>query len=139
MPLYAEKQVGGNVRSFFRQIYSEEIVKNPINLRWSKDYGTWLKSGIDGDILVGTETWPCLKDLHFQSSGVRQLSYHLTIQDNRLTYDVSHHYIPKADPYACGVVVHTGFMARKFLKVSHNAVLMPYVSPHIHALAASRS
>eukprot|EP00760_Papus_ankaliazontas_P035754 PhM_4_TR8006/c0_g1_i1/m.97600 len=135
-----KKQVGGAVKKHFLQSYKQEFNSAP-PLRWFGDYKQWVSSATPRDVLISTETWPCVSGAVFDSSTPnlrrRQINYHLTIQHRRNTYDVSKHYIHSADPFACSAIAHTHFMAQEFLNISHNAVLFPYMSPHIMAEASA--
>lgn len=130
------KQVGGSLLPFFRNSYLKEFAALGVRMLKSTDYKAFLSSAIPQDILILTETWPCKKDVVFFNGGVRQLQYHLTIQDRRFTYDISHMYIPDAKPEACTIFTHTNFMSNVFLNQSSKSTLAPYVSPHIELRAA---
>jgi hypothetical protein len=127
-----KRQVGKSLLPFFRETYGKEFARLGVRMSKSVDYRKFLSTATSEDLLILTETWPCQRGIRFdRGSGARQLQYHLTIQDRKFTYDVSHMYIPDADPEECNVFTHTHFMTTRFLNQSLKATLIPYVSPHI--------
>lgn len=121
----SKKEKGGPVMPFFLQSYQEEFKRAP-PLRWVRDYDDWHNSGADGDVLIATETWPCKNDAQrYLPQGVRQMQWHLTVW-------------PRRDRSQCTIAGHTRYVASAYMRQSERALLFPYVSPHIVALAASR-
>ncbi|RNF05206.1 uncharacterized protein Tco025E_07822 [Trypanosoma conorhini] len=118
------KEQGGPVVPFFRKVYKFALEHAP-PLRWFKDYKAWHESALEGDVLIATETWPCVRRNHLES-GVRQMQWHLTVWRRR-------------DRARCTIAGHTNFIAMSYMNQSKLALLFPYVSPHIVQLAQSQS
>jgi hypothetical protein len=122
----SKKEKGGPVMPFFLTSYHEEFSKAP-PLRWVRDYEDWHSSGVDGDVLIATETWMCKNDpSRYLPNGVRQMQWHLTVW-------------PRRDRSQCTIAGHTRYVASAYMRQSERALMFPYVSPHIVALAASQS
>lgn len=118
----SKKQKGGEVVPFFKEMYAEEFAKAP-PLRWSANYDAWLDSAAEGDVLLATETWLCRNDINsFLKKGARQMQWHLTVW-------------PKKNRAGCTIAAHTNHIAQDYMAVPRRAVLFPYISPHIVALA----
>lgn len=130
-----KKQVGKRMHPFFLEAYSNEFRSLGLRMRWSEDYRSFIKSGRFGDVLVLTETWPCVAGVRYLPAvaptiptsvgsvlGVRQLQYQLTVQNRNLTYDISHMYVEKANPVECSTFAHTHYIAREFLQISPFAI-----------------
>lgn len=129
-----KRQVGKSLLPFFRDTYASEFSKFGVRMVKNEGYRDFLASGRGLDLLILTETWPCQQGLRFdQRFGARQLQYHLTAQNREFTYNVSHLYIPRADPEECSVFTHTHFMTNVFLNQSTKSTIVPFVSPHILA------
>ncbi|KAH9577616.1 hypothetical protein LSM04_009359 [Trypanosoma melophagium] len=118
------KEKGGALLPFFRKMYEDEFDRGP-PLRWFKNYDEWHKNAKEGDVLIATETWPCLNRDYFEK-GIRQMQWHLTVW-------------PRRDRSHCTITGHTNYITMTYMNQSKLALLYPYVSPHIVKLAQSRS
>ena len=119
----SKKEKGGDVDPFFKTSYRKEFAGAP-PLRWAPNYVEWHKSAAEGDVMVATETWPCNNDAAaFLPKGARQMQWHLTVW-------------PSRDRSGCTIVGHTHYVSQ-YMKAPQVAVLFPYVSPHIIALATN--
>ena len=156
---HSKKQKGGQIVPFFREAYASELALGP-PLRWVKNYEDWHAKCADGDVLIATETWECKRyndgrtnidaeelrwhreaggsnakgssasaPLEFYSprgrAGSRQLQWHLTVWARR-------------DRSECSIAGHTNYVTRTYMRQSGRALLFPYISPHILALAEER-
>ncbi|KEG09573.1 hypothetical protein DQ04_05011040 [Trypanosoma grayi] len=119
-----QKEKGGAVVPFFREMYKVAFARAP-PLRWFRNYAAWQNAAVEGDVLIATETWPCLQKDHL-AAGVRQMQWHLTVW-------------PRSDRSHCTIAGHTNYLAMSYMNQSKLAVLYPYVSPHIVELAQTRS
>lgn len=133
------RQVGKSLLPYFREVYAKEFVRFGVRMHKNADYKEFLASAASNDLIILTETWPCRRDVRFdRNSGARQLQYHLTAQDRKFTYDVSHYYIPDAYPEECTALTHTHFMTNTYMNQSPKATLYPYVSPNIAAASQQK-
>jgi hypothetical protein len=131
-----KRQVGKSLLPYFRDMYANDFNRFGVRMQKNLDYKEFISSGASSDVLILTETWPCRRGVRFdKGSGARQLQYHLTVQDRKYTYDVSHMYIPNAYPEECAVFTHTHYMTSVFMNQSSKATLLPYISPSILAAA----
>eukprot|EP00760_Papus_ankaliazontas_P020851 PhM_4_TR18592/c0_g1_i1/m.97005 len=121
---YSKKQKGGDVVPFFKKVYEKEFAKAP-PLRWVKDFDDWMNSGDEGDVLLHTETWNCRNGMRYETKGVRQMQWHLTVWE-------------KKDRRDCTIAAHTHFIAAEYMELPHLAVMFPYISPNIVALSKTQ-
>eukprot|EP00759_Apiculatamorpha_spiralis_P033790 PhF_6_TR35002/c0_g1_i3/m.50905 len=115
---------GGDVVPFFKQVYAKDFEKSP-PLRWFQTYDDWLTTGVDGDVFLETETWPCKQGLRFEQKGVRQMQWHLTVW-------------AKKDRRDCFIAAHTRYIAAEYMELPRRAVMFPYISPNIIALSKTK-
>jgi hypothetical protein len=121
----SKKQKGGPVVPFFMEVYATEFAKAP-PLRWEANYDAWLESAAEGDVMIATETWTCKNNWTKEAErGARQMQWHLTVW-------------PKKPRTACTIAGHTNHISQDYMKAPRRAVLFPYISPHIVALAKRR-
>jgi hypothetical protein len=120
------KEKGGPVMPYFLEVYKEEFSTAP-PLRWVKNYDEWHQSAEEGDVMIATETWACKNDAsRYLPNGIRQMQWHLTVW-------------PRRDRSQCTIAGHTNYVTRDYMRQSVRALMYPYISPNIVALAASKS
>ncbi|CUG86713.1 Hypothetical protein, putative [Bodo saltans] len=120
------KEKGGPVMPYFLEVYEEEFRTAP-PLRWVKNYDDWHQSAQEGDIMIATETWACKNDAaRYLPNGIRQMQWHLTVW-------------PRRDRSQCTIAGHTNYVTRDYMRQSVRALMYPYISPNIVALASTKS
>ena len=115
---------GMGIKPFFKTHYKSELSVSP-PLRWFDSYDHWLTTGRPNDVFIATETWKCKAGLRYADGRGRQLQWHLTVWKKN----------PRED---CAIAAHTRYIAKDYMQVSLKAVMYPYISPHIHALATEQ-